>query len=914
MRKIWVLVTVVVSILLLTFTLFQISRIRSYDNGNTFKHIPAGAAIIIKAKNIEYLQDGLLTNIKYNSELKNSAIIANALSPLSELDSIKWIENNAFEDFKDYPLYISFHAQGKQNVKLLYLIELPNKREEAKLKGLVEKLNNAGYTISSRKYNSRTIYQVSNNRDSWYIHIDEGIALASTSHLLIEATIRQQQDDSDWTKDKSFQKVSKTIGAGSHLNLFVDFNHLDNVLKPICGKDSYSKLKKLSEQSNWAEFDVEINSDDVLMNGFISGNDQGIYSCLLTNAQPQRINISDVLPTNTRAYISLSLDNGDILNNKLQKYFNSHEELDYNSIVQKIEKRYKFNFTADFFKVTTGKIALAYSDYNHLQPDANGLLIVKLKSSSRGKETILQMLQKMYANNGGVSAIKTFHPDDELSFKIYKGFTDDVLKHTFGEFLPKVPQKYIAFYEDNLICADAPSLIEQFIYNNILSRTLGNSKAHQAFLSNFSSHENMFVFCETGHFNSLLADTFEPLFADLNENQKEALNNFYAIGSQYSGTGNMIYSTSYLKYLPSRESEPRTVWQSLLDTTVYTKPVLVKNHYTKEREVIVQDEANNLYLLSNSGRIQWKKPLDSKIMSEVIQIDYYRNNKLQYLFNTKNSIYLLDRNGNHVANYPVRLPSPATNGIAVFDYDNNRKYRIFIACANQKIYLYNNKGNIVSGWKFDKTEGKVEQAIQHFRSNNKDYIAFADDKRNYICDRKGKIRVKLQQSFTRNPQSAYYLVNKNTSNDCIVTSDIKGNIKKIKLADGSVKTQEIDAVEEYHRLEVFDINNRPHYMFSTKDKVICYDMNGKDLFDKEFDKEINLKVDRYQFSSNNIKFGINEPKSGNIYLLNSNGKTYKGFPLKGYSRFSIGFLKSGSTRFNLIVGGSENYIYNYQVD
>jgi hypothetical protein len=86
------------------------------------------------------------------------------------------------------------------------------------------------------------------------------------------------------------------------------------------------------------------------------------------------------------------------------------------------------------------------------------------------------------------------------------------------------------------------------------------------------------------------------------------------------------------------------------------------------------------------------------------------------------------------------------------------------------------------------------------------------------------------------------------------------------------------------------------------------------VFDKEFDEEINLNIDRYQFSARNIKFGISEKNNGNIYLLNNDGKIYKGFPLKGNSRFSIGFLKSSASRFNLIVGGSENYIYNYQVD
>ena len=56
---------------------------------------------------------------------------------------------------------------------------------------------------------------------------------------------------------------------------------------------------------------------------------------------------------------------------------------------------------------------------------------------------------------------------------------------------------------------------------------------------------------------------------------------------------------------------------------------------------------------------------------------------------TANHIHLIDRNGNYVEKYPVKLRSPATNGLAVFDYDKNRDYRMFIAGSDRKdICLY----------------------------------------------------------------------------------------------------------------------------------------------------------------------------------------------------------------------------------
>ena len=916
MKKGWVIATILISCLLLVYILIQVNRGRSYNNDSALAAVPSDAAAIIKASDLGYIHNSLFQTIDFKQEIQQANVVSKLIALFSNLDSLKSNEGVAItKELNQLPFYCSIHAQGKESVSPLFMFEIPNRKEEAKIERFIKHLNEYGYQLNQRKYNSKLIYEVGNHKKQLFIHVDNGLLLISPSNLLIESSIRQQQRKESWIDNGDFKQIYKTIGAGSKLNVFVNFKELPPVISPLVEKVAKNRLGKLAQQSHWAELDVEIDEQAVLLNGFMSANNQGIMSQLLVDAQPQRSHMHDVLPRNTRAYITVSMESGNELKRRLSTFYNGNEsgsELEHK--LKRIENELAFNFKDELFNQLTGDLALAYSDYNHLQPKANGAFILKMKSQSRGKELILEMLRKMHKQNNAPLLAKTYKPDAEMRFNIYKGFPNDLMEDLFGELLPQVPHEYIGFYDDNIIMADAPVLIEQFIYSNMLNKTLSKSRTHQSFLSNFSSRENVFVFCETAHMSSLLGSFFQPLLGDIDEAQKEAFGNFYGMGVQLSGTGKMIYTTSYLQYLPMRESEPRTIWQSLLDSTVVMKPTLVKNHYTNEREVLVQDEANNLYLLSNSGRVLWKRPLDSPVMSEIVQIDYYRNNKLQYLFNTQNSIFLLDRNGNNVAKFPVKLPSPASNGLAVVDYDNNRKYRLFLACENRHVYLYDGKGNRVSGWKFGKTDGKVTLPVQHFRSNGKDYIAFADNKRNYICDRKGNIRVKLKSQFVRNADSPYFIENDNKINDCLVTTDEKGLLKKIKLADGSVTAKEMFDVESKHAFSVFNMNGKAHYLLSEPKRVVCATSDGKEVFDKEFDEEVNLNIDRYQFSAQNIKFGVSEKDKGKIYLLNKDGKMYKGFPLKGNSRFSIGFLKSSASRFNLIVGGSENYIYNYQVD
>jgi hypothetical protein len=126
-------------------------------------------------------------------------------------------------------------------------------------------------------------------------------------------------------------------------------------------------------------------------------------------------------------------------------------------------------------------------------------------------------------------------------------------------------------------------------------------------------------------------------------------------------------------------------------------------------------------------------------------IDYYRNGKLQLLFTGRDYIHLIDRNGNYVDKFPVKMRSPASNTLAVFDYENNKDYRLFIAGEDRKIYAYDRSGTPVRGWNLFTVRGKVTDPVAFFRVRGKDYLFVSDDQAVYVLDRTGNIRVAHQE-------------------------------------------------------------------------------------------------------------------------------------------------------------------------
>jgi hypothetical protein len=356
------------------------------------------------------------------------------------------------------------------------------------------------------------------------------------------------------------------------------------------------------------------------------------------------------------------------------------------------------------------------------------------------------------------------------------------------------------------------------------------------------------------------------------------------------------------------------VWQSRLDSTILGKPVLVDNHNTGEKEILVQDALNNLYLINNLGRVLWKKPLDGAVISDFFQIDYYKNGKLQYLFNTANRLYLIDRNGNHVSNYPVMLPETATNGLSVYDYDKNREYRIFIALADNRVYLFDKTGNRNTGWNSPQTEGNVTQPVQFFTTGGKDYVVFSDKFKNYIVDRRGAERVKPSRSFVRNTRSMFYL-EEDRNQSFLVTTTQKGELVKINLPNGSCSIISLlNEADNHFFAQIGYESGKIRYITVTQNHFRIFNNSGKETHKLSFNEPLEIHSDIYRFSTNDIKFGVVEKSGGKIHLLDHDGKTSKGFPLKGSTRFSIGFLKSSSYKFNLIVGGEYNFLNNYAVE
>jgi hypothetical protein len=274
-------------------------------------------------------------------------------------------------------------------------------------------------------------------------------------------------------------------------------------------------------------------------------------------------------------------------------------------------------------------------------------------------------------------------------------------------------------------------------------------------------------------------------------------------------------------------------------------------------------------------------------------------------------LHLIDREGNYVKNYPVRLKSEASQGIALFDYDQNKSYRIFIPCKDQQVYAYSKEGNIINGWNAAKAENPITCEIQHFRVGGKDYIVYADKFRIYILNRRGEERVNLKKQFSKSEKNPFYL---DSQNSRIVTTDTSGNIYYIYF-NGKVETETFTQASDAHYFVATDLNadGKNEYLFADYNFLKIFDHEGNQKLEKKFDSGISFTPNIYRFSRRNIEIGLCIENENKIYLIDMEGNNHTGFPLKGNTEFSIGYAVSDDKPFNLYVGDNRNFLLNYSV-
>ena len=537
--------------------------------------------------------------------------------------------------------------------------------------------------------------------------------------------------------NKDFNKYAKTFNVNDSFSL---------ILKEEISKEFLNSIFNLNNkiQDNSLSFGVNIFNDKILLNGLSFLDDSlKLSNNIFKGSISSELKNYEITPKNITSLKSYNFKN---LNNYLKKA----------SIDEVKENRFSVILNNNSIEITEIKL------------DNEQVFIFRLDEIKLFKDYLINK-----------NTISTKH----RGFEIYNNTDLDI--NPFISFANFNNKEKILLFKDYLVFSNNEKTLKQFINDNLNKNTLKSNSSFNRLFSSISSFNTL----NNNYFSGSNYNFFNEL------NLLNSKNDFTENSFQLVQDNGIIHFNAVISKDTNEDENLKIskLFDVEIDEEIIMYPHFVKNHVTKNLDIVVQDTKNNLYLISKDGKVIWKKKINQPILGQISQIDIYKNGRLQLIFNTKNKIYVLDRNGNNVKQFPKTFNDPITQPLAVFDYDNNKNYRLLVTQGSE-LLMYDKNGKKVSGFKYKKSSNNITSKPKHFRILNKDFIVFKIGNKMKILNRKGRERINVNDDINFSNQNVFEYNDKlisTTTDQKLVQIDVNGvidlsSLKNLSLnSDGS---------------------------------------------------------------------------------------------------------------------------------
>jgi hypothetical protein len=334
---------------------------------------------------------------------------------------------------------------------------------------------------------------------------------------------------------------------------------------------------------------------------------------------------------------------------------------------------------------------------------------------------------------------------EKLLWPLVQGFD-----HTFY-----AAQGNIIFMGDNL--EELKYFLEDIEHEDIW----GKSVTKNQFLESTLLESNVSVFINTPKIWNALTPKLNPRWRNFVRENQALLQAVQMSAFQFSHLNNTYYTNITINH---GNAKPEVTFASSARRNVvhFAQPIqrlhAVKSHVSRADEILIQDSLNDISLVSMEGKVLWKLPVGDQITSDIQQVDFYKNGKLQYIFSTHDAIHIIDRLGNYVPPYPVYLKEKNIQQLSVVDYDRSKNYRFLLSEEDGKLWMFDKNGNNLEGWMPRDVGGSLMAPPMHYRIKGRDFIiAIRKDGLVHLYNRRGEMMKNFPLDLQGTPMGDYFL-------------------------------------------------------------------------------------------------------------------------------------------------------------
>ncbi len=885
MKKVVIAIVVLAAILVAGGVYWESQQPQTVSS-NPIDAIPLSATLVVSYPNLTKAWD-TFEEQDYYELLIPIEELENFFARNLMLDSIMRYDQDMKKALSGTTLWSSYHFVSHDSLAFFHALKPSVGGTNHAIEAFKKAMKPKG-ALTEQKIGERTVIKVvfSNPFSVMYFTSENDLILASSNLVLLQESISQLKTGESLRKDKNFENALNAAGQNVEANLFVNFRNLPSYLRGAF-KNGIGGIEAATEDfASWMELDLNMKSDGLTFNGFTYTNDSlPQYLGLFLDQKPQTISFPEVLPSNTASFLFFGIDNAISFSSNYRKFLSQIGKLrTIDAELDSLNSYYEIDLEENLLTWIGNSFGISITEPEGESFVDNSYLIFETKSAPLASKLLDDLGAKLAEKN---NVIPETLPVNGVLIKQLP--LNGIVERLFGvEFARYNNPSYIILNNHVIFGVTSESLKDYLQYVQA-DRTLAKELSFSRFTENLGSTYNIFSYQHLKRSKKILNSYLNRNAITTLENNPELMHSFEALGTQISSTGKSFYSNVFLKYDPDWEADEESFWEARMDAKAQIPPVFVKNHLSGEPEVFVQDETSAIYLFNKVGKQLFKAEIAEAIESPVIQVDAFKNGKLQYLFNTKNFIFLIDRDGKMVQNFPIELTSPAQTNLSVFDYDNNKDYRLLITCKNKRIYNYDIKGKKVKGWKHNRASDPTIHPFKHLVVSKKDFLITGESNgKIHLLDRAGKNRVKVEKRVE--PSKNNHLQTFKSSEKAfagVYITDKQGTIYRISLT-GNVQPMDLGkfSPEHYFMVKDLDKDGGPEFIFSDLNMLQVFSYKKQKMFEQRIDPSatapflVNLGK-----NGQGIGYCFKDPEQ--LVLYNAKGNLETGFPLSGNSVFDI---------------------------
>ncbi|WP_339918278.1 ribonuclease HII [Yeosuana marina] len=707
-------------------------------------------------------------------------------------------------------------------------------------KGLFVRDSLKNYIEETLKYKKKSIIKSSYNNHTFYSAVIDSTFFASSSIKLVENAFNYSNTNAE------LEKIYRTTETDKTVSVILKCDET-NFIKSFF-PDNQLPLKTFT---NYLAFDTEISQDETLINGITQANDSTeSFINVFKNTIPQENQIQHITPIDADGFLSFT--------------FNTYEKFHSNLV--------------KFTQIDTLK------ETSHL---FDNIIEVGVIYNSNDRAIVLNSLDGISTEDALISeqnVIDTFRQVDILSFS-----KPDLFETCFSPLISFNKATKYCILDNFLVFGDNLEILHDIISNYQNKTTLSEQPYFNDIQEQLSDASSLLMVFNPSILNDILNNNLED------DSAVTSLDNYKISALQFIYDTNFAHVNGIIKKTKVKAAQ-NSITEELnirLDNDLLNTPQFVTNHITRQKEIVVQDIKNNLYLISNTGKVLWKKQLDGAILGQIEQIDLYKNGKLQLAFTTPHRLYVIDRNGHNVSPFPGKFNDVITQPLSVFDYGNNKNYRLLIT-QGKNLLMYDKTLKVVKGFVFKSANNPILNQPQHFRIGSKDYIVFKTQNKMYILDRTGRTRVSPKTSNSFSNESIYLYNNKFTTTNPdgeLITIDSRGNSVSQNL----------------------NLSSQHHIETSSKTLVT---LSENKLTIKGITYELDYGIytsPKLFYLQDKIYVAITDLQTQKVYLFDSNAQLLPNFPVYGNSAITLDNIDSDKD-LEFVTKGGTNSVILYQIN